>query len=142
MGRGLLPSVSSPANPLAGITELSRFGSHRLAKTVFEEVHVCLDMHVCARLPLHKQLLSSKFRNGGREKHTDPSLSAELPGSLSSSWPQDDFSPVLGKPHLGKPFHSSKSPSPSFNTVMFSISIRRAGAWMLPSPWLDGPIKV
>lgn len=78
MGRGLLPSVSSPANPLAGITELSRFGSHRLAETVFGEVHVCLDVYVCAHLPLRKQLLSSKFRNGEREKHTDPSLGAEI----------------------------------------------------------------
>lgn len=45
MGRGLLPSVSSPANPLADITELSHFGSHRLAETV-------LEMHVQGGIPV------------------------------------------------------------------------------------------
>lgn len=39
MGRGLLPSVRSPANPLAGITELSHSGSHRLAEIV-SETHI------------------------------------------------------------------------------------------------------
>lgn len=64
MGRGLLPSVSSPTNPSAATTMLSRFGSHGLAEAVPGEVHVGASLP-----PPPQQLFPGNISTGG-EEHT------------------------------------------------------------------------